>query len=125
MLIPAETVRSSTDTPAVTASLTLTPVSDDQALRVARHPDEWTPEDLYEYVSEEITRASGPQLPAKAAQATIEDFALRFGVPVAVRMARAAFEVYGGKWQGAPITWRRFAPGHDEFFAKPLLAAMT
>jgi hypothetical protein len=125
MHVPSETARSSTGSPSVTASLTVISVSQDQALRVSRRPEEWSPQDLYDYVTAEILRLCGPQLPAKGAQQTIEDFCRRYGIATAVRIARAAFEVHAGYWQGAPVTWRRFAPGHDQFFAEPVLAAMT
>src|SRR6266568_561977 len=124
MRIPAETTCSSSET-AVTASLSVTTVSEAQALRAGRHPDQWSVSDVYAYVCEEILRLNGPQLPSHGAQQTIEDFCSRFGTPVAVRIARAAFEVYNGRWQGAPITWKRFAPGHDEYFAQPVLAAIV
>lgn len=124
MRVPAETTRSSSEA-SVVGTLTFTEITEAQALRVARHPDEWSVDDLYAYVAEEIIRLNGPQLPCKDTQQTIEGFCSRFTIPVAVRIARAAFEVYGGKWQGAPITWRRFTQGHDEFFATPLLASMA
>src|SRR5271166_1928699 len=123
MRVPADITRSSSEA-VVSASLTITSVSEAQVLRVARPPDEWSVDDVYAYAAEEIIRLSGPQLPFRDAQETIQGFCSRFTVPVAVRIMRAAFEVYGGKWMGAPITWRRFTAGHDEFFAARILAAM-
>lgn len=125
MLVPTDTDRSSTGTPSVTANLTITSVSEEQARRVSRHPDEWSPEDLYAYVAEECARLNGPQLPGRDARTTIEGFCSRYGIATAVRIARAAYEVYNGMWMGAPVTWRRFGAGHDAFFAEPVLAAMT
>jgi hypothetical protein len=125
MLVPSETIRTSNEASAVTASLTVTPVSAGQALRVSRPPEQWDTGDVHAYVAEEITRLNGPQLPAKGTLHVIDDFCRRYGIPTAVRIARAAFEVYGGRWQGAPVTWRRFAQAHDAFFAEIILAAMT
>jgi hypothetical protein len=125
MHIPSETKQTSTGDTAVTARLTVTSVSEAQASRVSRPPGDWSSLDVFLYVTEEILRLNGPQLPGKAAQQTIESFCSRYGTDTAVRIARAVFEVYQGRWQGAPVTWRRFAPGHDAFFAEPILAAMT
>lgn len=94
MRVPAETTRSSSEA-SVVGTLTFTEITEAQALRVARHPDEWSADDLYAYVAEEIVRLNGPQLPCKDTQQTIEGFCSRFTIPVAVRIARAAFEVYG------------------------------
>jgi acetyl-CoA carboxylase alpha subunit len=120
MTIPA--VRASES---LSVSLSVTPVSAAQAARVARPPDKWAAADVIAYINEEILRVHGPQLPARDAQQVLQAFCQRFGIPVAVRIARAAFEVYGGMWQGAPVTWRRFSPSHDGFFARPILEALA
>jgi hypothetical protein len=121
MTTPYSPVRSSVSP---SDSLTITPVTAAQAARAALPPGDWSTGDFCAYVIEEITRIHGPQLPAKGVQAALEGFCERFSVAVAVQVARAAFEVHNGFWEGAPVTWRRFAEGHDSFFARPILAAM-
>lgn len=122
MAIPATSVR-----PYVSPSITISavPVTEAQAARVRRPPEAWSVPDVCAYITEEIIRAHGPQLPARDVRGALEGFCARFSVPVAVRIARAAFEVHGGMWEGAPVTWRRFTEGHDGFFAQPILAALT
>jgi hypothetical protein len=105
--------------------VSVTPVSAAQAVRAARPPGSWSAGDVTAYITEEIVRVHGPQLPARDAQQVLEAFCQRFSVPVAARVARAAFEVYGGMWQGAPVTWRRFLPSHDAFFTQPIIDALT
>jgi hypothetical protein len=100
-------------------------VTEAQAARVRRPPQDWSIADVCAYIAEEIVRAHGPQLPARDVQSALEGFCARFGIIAAVRIARAAFEVYGGMWEGAPVTWRRFTPGHDLFFARPILTALS
>ena len=109
----------------LSATLSVTPVSTAQAARAARPADAWSASDVVAYITEEITRHHGPQLPARDSDQVLQAFCQRFSVPQAVRVARAAFEVYGGMWQGAPVTWRRFLPSHDGYFAQPILAALT
>jgi hypothetical protein len=108
----------------LSVSLGVTSVTEAQAARVSRPPEAWTAADVAEYITEEVVRVHGPQLPARDVQETLRGFCERFGVPAAVRIARAAFEIYSGFWEGAPVTWKRFGPGHDEFFAQPILAAL-
>ena len=104
--------------------MSVTPVTAAQAARTARPPGAWSAADVGAYITEEILRAHGPQLPAREAQAVLQAFCQRFTIPVAARIARAAFEVYGGMWRGAPVTWRRFGATNDPFFAEPILAAL-
>jgi hypothetical protein len=100
-------------------------VSEAQAARVRRRPEDWTVADVCAYILEEVRRVHGPQLPARDVKSVLEGFCARFTVPVAACIARAAFEVYGGMWEGAPVTWRRFSATHDEFFSAPIIAALT
>ena len=104
--------------------MSVTPVTAAQAARTARPPGAWSAADVGAYITEEILRAHGPQLPAREAQAVLQAFCQRFTVPVAARIARAAFEIYRGMWRGAPITRRRFGATNDPFFAEPILAAL-
>jgi hypothetical protein len=111
--------------PAIMTSLSVIPVSPAQADRAALDPAAWTAADVRAYICEEIERIHGPQLPGHDATVVLGAFCERFGIPAAVRIARAAFEVYGGMWRGAPVTIRRFAEAHDSFFASQLLSAIA
>lgn len=76
------------------------------------------------YVIGEAERLTGPQLPVPVAEEIFSGFIARFGPEEAWRIAHAAIEVHRGMWVGAPITPRRFLPGHDGFFARPILALL-
>lgn len=108
--------------PIVVPSLSVIPVSRTVADLTALPPSRWTEQDIYIYVREEMTRIHGEQLPSVSLTETMREFCGRFGTETAVRIVRAAFEIYGGMWQGAPVTIKRFLPSHDGFFALPLLA---
>lgn len=122
MAVPNTTMRPSES---LSVRMSVTPVTAEQAARVRRAPETWTAADFCAYVAEEILRIHGPQLPARDVQGALEGFCDRFGITQAVLIARAAFEVHGGMWEGAPVTWRRFTEGHDGFFAQPIIAALT
>ena len=83
-----------------------------------------TAAEMEAYFLGEIRRLTGPQLPAGDATGIFEQFIRRFGERDAWRIARAAVEVHKGYWRGAPVTLNRFRPGHDEFFARPVLALL-
>jgi hypothetical protein len=76
------------------------------------------------YVVGEAERLTGPQLRVPGAEEIFEGFIERFGRRDATRIAKAAIDVHRGMWVGAPITPRRFLPGHDGFFARPILALL-
>lgn len=106
-------------------SFALTPVSPAQAARAARPPESWTAEDVCAYVTEEIGRIHGEQLPGEDPGEVLAGWCERTGIPAAVRAARYVFEVRGGMWRGAPVTLKRFTPGHDSFFSDPIIAEST
>jgi len=78
--------------------------------------------EFHDYVIAEITRCCGPQLPHFRAREVTGGFLERFGPGDAMAVCRQAFGPHGGYWRGAPVTVARFGPGHDSFFALPLLA---
>lgn len=104
----------------LTESLTATAVSQRLAVLGNTPASEWREEDLSYYITEEIERLHGPQLPCPHQAKIIAGFWERFGEK-GVAIARAAFEAHRGMWMGAPVTVKRFAEGHDEFFSFPLL----
>jgi hypothetical protein len=83
-----------------------------------------TAAEMEAYFLAEIRRLTGPQLPVGNATGIFEEFVGRFGTEDAWRIARAAVEVHKGYWHGAPVTLNGFRPGHDEFFARPVLALL-
>lgn len=109
---------------AIREDLSVTEISPGQAARSGRPAGQWTAEDFRAYVSEEISRIHGPQLPCRGADAILEDFWQRHGAGEAVRITRAAFELFGGMWMGAPVTVRRFMQSNDEFFAQAIVAVL-
>jgi hypothetical protein len=108
----------------VTESIAVTEISPRMAALCTATPGSWTEDDLAYYVGEELGRIHGPQLPCSGRDRILHEFWERFGID-AVRIARAAFEVHKGMWMGAPVTVRRFAAGHDEFFSAPILRELA
>jgi hypothetical protein len=122
MTFPATAVQSPAS---LSATVSVTPVSAAQVARLAKPPEEWSATDVTAYIFEETLRIHGPQLPARDAESVLQAFCQRFSIPKAVFIAKTAFELYGGMWQGAPVTWRRFQPSHDGFFSQPILEALA
>lgn len=88
-----------------------------------KQADQWTWEDLRDYVVSEATKRFGPQIRDPRKEAGIfKGFISRHGVVDAVLVAQAAFEVYDGTWRSAPITVSRFTKGNDPYFAQVILA---
>jgi hypothetical protein len=116
-------VCAATGTPAVTQSVTATPMSGRAASLCLKAAEDWAEEDLAYYIGEEMERIHGPQLPCRGTDQIVHDFWERFG-PDAVRIARFTFEALGGMWMGAPVTMRRFSQGHDGFFSDRVLTEL-
>jgi hypothetical protein len=118
--MPAARTQARDASPVITTSVTVTEISSRAAALAAADPSDWTADDLSYYVTEEAGRLLGDQLPCPGRDRILLEFFTRFGIN-AVRIARAAFEAHHGMWMGAPVTVRRFAAGHDEFFSLPIL----
>lgn len=80
-----------------------------------------TRESLAGHIRSEIVRTCGPQLPCYRAAEIINGFFDRFGPAGTMAVCDQVFGVHGGMWRGAPVTVLRFQPGHDDYFALPLL----
>lgn len=78
----------------------------------------WTWEQLRDYVVQQIEQRWGarPRDPLKEA-GIFKSFISRWG-DQSQAIARAAFEVYGGSWNGAPVSVERFSKGSDRYFAE-------
>lgn len=78
----------------------------------------WGWEQLRDYVVGEIQSRWGarPRDPLKES-GIFKGFVNRWGAQ-SEPIARAAFEVYNGVWNGAPVAVERFAKGSDPYFAE-------
>jgi hypothetical protein len=106
--------------PQVTSTITVAPVSARVAELADLPPGDWKIADFKLFITEEIERHAGPQLPCPQRDEILDGFWARYG-PQGVMIARRAFEVYGGFWMAAPITVRRFEESQDVYFADVLL----
>lgn len=104
-------------------SLVVTPVSERIARLAETDGGHWTADDLMFYIREETARLCGPQLPCAQENYIANDFLSRFGADAA-KIARAAYEIHGGRWMGAPVTIRRFSQSNDDFFARVILGKL-
>lgn len=84
----------------------------------------WGAKEIASYVNARIAEFHGPQPRCRNEREIFEGFFSRFG-PDAVRIARAAFDVHGGMWMGAPVSVARFGPSSDDCFARRLLPALA
>lgn len=80
--------------------------------------DEWTWRELRDYVEAELQSRGGPMERSGEFRdvGIYKGFIKRWGSERARKIARAAFELYEGRWGGAPITVTRFCQGNDPFF---------
>lgn len=103
--------------------VTVAPVGSVSSAHVLKtESSEWTWEDLRNYVISEAERRFGPQLRDPAKESGIfKSFIKRYGAD-AVVIAQAAFLIYNGMWNSAPITPTRFCKASDEYFADVILA---
>ena len=83
-------------------------------------PPQVTAESLGAHILDQIAHYGGPQLPCYSAKEILAGFFARFGAD-GMKICAQAFEVHRGMWRGAPVTIHRFGPGHDAYFAIPLL----
>lgn len=109
--------------PVVTERVTVTPIPSSRHL--LQDETQWSWQELRDYVVAEIVRRHGPQpRNGKTEAAIFKSFLSRWPDGQAVRVARAAFEIYEGMWGNAPISVNRFCKHSDPFFATPILTAL-
>lgn len=102
-------------TPTVQETVRVTPVA--SAAYLMKPDDQWSWEDLRDYVMGQIVAFHGPQLRNTVKEAGIfRSFMARYP-DKAVGIARFAFEQQRGMWQRAPISVTRFCKGSDPYFA--------
>lgn len=108
-------VTSTTSAPAVRETVRVTPVAG--ASYLLKPDEQWTWEDLRDYVMAQIETYHGAQLRNPVKEAGIfKGFLARYG-DKAVGIARFAFEQQRGMWKRAPISATRFCKGSDPYFA--------
>lgn len=109
----------------VTQAVATSKTSTSESAYLLKQADQWTWEDLRDYVVTEATKRFGPQIRNPAKESGIfKGFINRHGIADAVLVAQAAFEVYEGTWRSAPITVTRFTKGNDPYFAQVILARL-
>jgi hypothetical protein len=108
-----------TEAPLVTEQVVARPVGVRKGYLLRTDDDQWSWEDLRDYVADKIVDLSGHQIARNAvrAKAIFSSFCERwkeFAVPI----ARYAFEGPDrGWWKGAIIGFERFCKGSDPYFA--------
>jgi hypothetical protein len=111
-------------TPDVRETVKVTPLSE-SASHLLVGTESWGWSELRDYVIREIEARHGKQArDPRREKGTFSSFLTRFPDGQAVRIARAAFEIYDGWWANAPISVNRFCKGSDEYFAAPILAKL-
>lgn len=114
---PAVTV--TTTAPVIKQQVSVTPVASRSDLLV--ETAEWSWQELRDYVVSQIEKVSGPfPRDSRKEYGIFNRFLKTYGQD-AIAVARYAFEVGEGWWNGAPISINRFAKGSDPYFVLPIL----
>jgi hypothetical protein len=89
--------------------------------------EEWTWQQLRDYVINQIERTVGvqPRQPSFKEEAIFTGFIKRHGARRASQIARHGFEVCRGYWKNAPISVNRFCANSDPYFAAPIIEHLT
>jgi len=108
----------------ITTQATATPIV--PAAHLIKPDEQWTPEDLRDYILTEIVKrqpaAASRRNPA-AEMAICRAFSERHGVN-APRIARYAFTIAQGWWNSSPIDFRRFSKASDTYFANIIIGRL-
>lgn len=109
--------------PTVTETVTVEVVPSRSDLTMAE--TEWGWSELRDYVVSQIIERFGPfPRDARKEYGIFSRFLNQHGVE-GIRVAKAAFEVYDGWWNGAPISVNRFTKGSDPYFVGPILERLA
>lgn len=124
---PVKTAPTATSTQTVTpitTRATAAPIT--PAAHLIKPDEQWTPEDLRDYILAEVVKrqplAAQRRNPA-AEMAICRSFCERWGVN-APRIARFAFTVCEGWWNNSPIDFRRFSKASDAYFAEVIIGRL-
>ena len=121
---PVAPVQPQTDAaPVVVQKVTVQQVSSRTDLTVDESSWGWS--ELRDYVVSQIERIHGAfPRDAKKEYGIFNRFMKEHGAS-GVLVAKTAFEVYGGWWNGAPISINRFTRGSDPYFVVPILQRLS
>lgn len=118
---------------APTATTTVTPITTQASatpITPAAHlikPDEqWTPEDLRDYILAEVIKrqpSAAQRRNAAAEMAICRSFCQRYGAN-APRIARYAFTIAQGWWNNSPVGFTRFSKASDAYFAEIIIGRL-
>jgi hypothetical protein len=118
--------------PQVRESLTVTrrtePVVESREYRVTdigKAPEDWSWEDLRNYVVRQIETRFGPfPIDPPRLASIFRSFHQRHGA-MAGPIAVTAFDLFGGKWKGSNISVNRFCKASDKYFAEEIAQRLT
>lgn len=120
-LTPAAAPATTTQVSSVQVSqvVTVNPVAARSDLLVEE--TKWSWQELRDYVVSQIEQRFGPfPRDARKEYGIFNRFLTEHGEN-GIRAAKAAFEIYDGWWNGAPISVNRFTRGSDPYFVTPIL----
>jgi hypothetical protein len=109
---------------AVVERVKITPLPEEPQRAAHLLQESWDWQGLRDYVFREIERRHGPQPRNGKTEASIFKSFLSRWEDDAVRIAKAAFEIYDGMWANAPISVNRFCKNSDPFFAAQIIARL-
>jgi hypothetical protein len=120
---PRQTSREVSTAPTVVETVTVTTLPSEARGFLSRDDAQWSWSDLRDYVVHEIERRFGTfPRDAKKEFGIFSRFVKEHGEQAAA-IAKYAFEVCDGWWQGAPISVNRFCKGSD--FAAPIKQSLV
>jgi hypothetical protein len=104
--------------------VTVVPISS-AASHLLASEENWTWSELRDYIIREIESRHGsqPRDPRKE-KGIFNSFLTRWPEGNAIRIAKAAFDIYDGWWANAPISVNRFCKASDPFFSQEILAKL-
>lgn len=109
----------------VTEKVQVTPRASQSKTHLMKSDEHWGWSELRDYVVEQIEQRHGPfPRDARKEASIFKRFISTYGGAAPI-VARYAFEVADGFWNGAPISVNRFTRGSDEWFADVILERLS
>lgn len=109
----------------VTEKVQVTPRASQSKTHLMKSDEHWGWSELRDYVVEQIEQRHGPfPRDARKEASIFKRFISTYGAASPI-IARYAFEVADGFWNGAPISVNRFTRGSDEWFADVILGRLS
>lgn len=122
---PAPVHSTTTASPSVTETVTLTPALSESRTHLLKPAEQWGWAEVRDYVvaSYESRFGAFPRDQRKE-YGIFTRFAKEYGT-MAGPIARYAFETCDGWWMNATVTVNRFCKGSDKYFAEPILRRLN